>query len=88
MRLDTFNDQLIPSGIDYLMPPSDSEEENLEELEYDGEDDPDADAEDDPLDVGPDDATEEGDDVCCLAHLSETSFSYGVSHIGFSIGRF
>ncbi|KAG6917974.1 hypothetical protein DXG01_017158 [Tephrocybe rancida] len=45
------------------MAPSDSEDETLEELEYDGDDDPEADGEDEPLDIGPDDATEEGDDV-------------------------
>ncbi|KAF5380894.1 hypothetical protein D9615_004006 [Tricholomella constricta] len=44
------------------MPPSESEDETLEELEYEGDDDHDADGEDETLDVGPDDATEEGDD--------------------------
>lgn len=45
------------------MAASDSEEEILEDNEYDGDDDPDVDAEDETLDVGADDATEEGDDV-------------------------
>lgn len=45
------------------MPPSDSEDETLEELEYEREDDPEGDVDDEPLDVGPDDATEEGDGV-------------------------
>jgi len=42
---------------------SDSEDDNLEDLEYDGDDDPDADVDDEPLDVGADDATEEADDI-------------------------
>jgi hypothetical protein len=46
------------------MAPSDSEDDNLEDLEYDGDDDPDADVDDDALDGGADDATEEADDVC------------------------
>ncbi|KAG5645249.1 hypothetical protein DXG03_006666 [Asterophora parasitica] len=44
------------------MPNSDSEDETLEELEYDVDDDNEGDGEDETLDVGPDDATEEGDD--------------------------
>ncbi|RDB21441.1 Transcription factor SPT8 [Hypsizygus marmoreus] len=46
------------------MAQSDSEDENLDGLEYDGDDDPDAevDNEDEPLDMAPDDVTEEGDD--------------------------
>ncbi|GLB34897.1 putative WD40 repeats [Lyophyllum shimeji] len=44
------------------MPPSDSEDETLEELEFEAEEDPEGDVEDDPLDVGPDDATEEGEE--------------------------
>lgn len=46
------------------MAPSDSEDDNLEDLEYDGDDDPDADVDDELLDGGADDATEEADDVC------------------------
>ncbi|KAF8238608.1 hypothetical protein L208DRAFT_1387292 [Tricholoma matsutake] len=46
------------------MAPSDSEDDNLEDFEYDGDDDPDADVDDEPLDGGADDATEEADDVC------------------------
>ncbi|KAG6874200.1 hypothetical protein C0995_003746 [Termitomyces sp. Mi166 len=40
---------------------SDSEDETLEELEYDVDDEPEAEGEEEPLEVGPDDATE-GDD--------------------------
>ncbi|KAG6814390.1 hypothetical protein H0H92_010976 [Tricholoma furcatifolium] len=40
------------------MAPSDSEDETLEDLEYDGEDDPEGDAEEEPMDGGLDDATE------------------------------
>lgn len=46
------------------MAPSDSEDDNLEDLEYDGDDDPDQDVDDEPLDGGADDATEEAEDVC------------------------
>ena len=45
------------------MAPSDSEDDNLEDLEYDGDDDPDPDVDDEPLDGGADDATE-AEDVC------------------------
>jgi hypothetical protein len=45
------------------MAPSDSEDDNLEDLEYDGDDDPDQDVDDEPLDGGADDATE-AEDVC------------------------
>lgn len=45
------------------MAPSDSEDDNLEDFEYDGDDDPDADVDDEPLDGGADDATEEADDI-------------------------
>ncbi|KAG6866966.1 hypothetical protein C0991_003882 [Blastosporella zonata] len=44
------------------MAPSDSEDETLEELEYDVDDDPEAEGDDEPLDMAPDDATEEGDE--------------------------
>jgi hypothetical protein len=46
------------------MAPSDSEDDNnLEDLEYDGDDDPDADVDDETLYGGADDGTE-ADDVC------------------------
>jgi hypothetical protein len=47
----------------FKMGPSDSEDDNLEDLEYDGDDDPDVDVDDELLDGGADDATE-ADDVC------------------------
>ena len=49
------------------MAPSDSEDDNLEDLEYEGDDDPDAEVDDEFLDGPADDVTEEADDVCfCL----------------------
>jgi transcriptional activator SPT8 len=51
------------------MAPSDSEDDNLEDIEYEGDDDPDAEVDDELLDVVPDDATEEADDVCFSLHL-------------------
>ncbi|KAF9464759.1 WD40-repeat-containing domain protein [Collybia nuda] len=44
------------------MAASDSEDDIIEDNEFEGDDDPDADAEEETLDVGADDATEEGDD--------------------------
>jgi hypothetical protein len=43
------------------MAPSDSEEETLEDLEFDGDEDAEPDIDDD---AGADDLTEEGDEVC------------------------
>lgn len=66
-------DPIIVRRVQAQMPPSDSEDENNEELEYDGEDDADADAEDDTLDADADavadDVTEDGDEVCFLSCL-------------------
>lgn len=45
------------------MAPSDSEDETLEELEYDIDDEPEAEGEEENPEIGADDATE-GDDVC------------------------
>lgn len=62
------------------MSPSESEDEGLEDVEFDDNDDPEADIEDDALDAAPDDATEDGDDVCfCLHSNASTSPSYILS---------
>jgi len=61
------------------MAPSDSEDDNLEDLEYDGDDDPDADVDDEPLDGGADDVTEEADDVCFCLPGPQTSAYYCIT---------
>ena len=45
------------------MSPSDSEDDNAEEVDFDNDEEIDLDVEDDALDV---DATEEADEVCAL----------------------
>ncbi|KAF8636512.1 hypothetical protein AX17_003326 [Amanita inopinata Kibby_2008] len=44
------------------MSPSDSDDDNIEDVDFDNDDDAELDAEDDTLDVGPDDATEDADE--------------------------
>ncbi|TFK42526.1 WD40-repeat-containing domain protein [Crucibulum laeve] len=64
--------------------PSDSEDDLLEELEYDPDDDGDAEVEDEALDAAPDDATEDGDDTVSTSLVSPHTLSLSVIYLGSS----